>query len=78
MGCFPTTRATMGVVHEAVSFSLEQAKVAGSLISKTRSLGLSLADRSSLVLAILLDRPIYTTDRAWKNLKVGAKIHVLR
>ncbi len=71
-------RATLGLIDEPVSFSLDQAKLAGTLISKTRSLGLSLADRSCLALAILLNRPVYTTDRSWKNLRVGAKIHVIR
>lgn len=71
-------RATMGLIHEAVQFSLEHARLAGSLTSKTRSLGLSLADRACLALAISLDRPVYTTDRSWKNLQVGAKIKLLR
>lgn len=71
-------RATMGLVHHAVSFSADQAKLAGSLISKTGSLGLSLADRCCLALAILSDRPVYTTDRSWKSLKIGAKIQVIR
>jgi len=71
-------RATLGLIHEAVTFSMEHAKLAGSLTSKTRSLGLSLADRACLALAIAMDRPVYTTDRSWKNLQIGAKIRVLR
>ncbi len=59
-------------------FTAEQAKIAGSLAHKTRELGLSLGDRSCLALAIVLNAPVYTTDRPWKNLKLGIPIHVLR
>ena len=59
-------------------FSAEQAKVAGSLVEKTRALRLSLGDRACLALAIVLNAPVYTTDRPWKKLKLGIPIHVLR
>jgi|SRR5580692_1938793 ribonuclease VapC len=59
-------------------FSAEQARIAGSLIQKTSSLGLSLGDRACLALAIALDAPVYTTDRLWKKLKLGVPIYVLR
>ncbi len=59
-------------------FTAEQARIAGSLIQKTSSLGLSLGDRACLALAIALDAPVYTTDRLWKKLKLGIPINVLR
>jgi ribonuclease VapC len=59
-------------------FTSEQAKVAGSLIATTAKYGLSLGDRSCLALAISLKAPVYTTEQAWKNLKVGVPIHVIR
>src|ERR1700688_3695112 len=59
-------------------FTAEQARIAGSLIQKTSSLGLSLGDRACLALAIALDAPVYTTDQPWKKLKLGIPIHVLR
>ena len=59
-------------------FTAEQAKIAGSLIAKTEKYGLSLGDRSCLALAIALNAPVYTTEQAWKNLKVGVPIHVIR
>jgi ribonuclease VapC len=59
-------------------FSAEQARIAGSLIQKTSSLGLSLGDRACLALAIALEAPVYTTDRLWKKLKLGIPIYVLR
>ncbi len=59
-------------------FTTEQAKIAGSLIATTAKYGLSLGDRSCLALAIALHAPVYTTEQAWKNLKVGIPIHVIR
>ncbi len=59
-------------------FTADQAKIAGSLIAKTEKCGLSLGDRSCLALAIALKAPVYTTEQAWKNLKVGVPIHVIR
>jgi PIN domain nuclease of toxin-antitoxin system len=65
-------------ISDAEPFTGEQAKVAGTLVSQTRPLGLSLGDRACLALAITLDAPVYTTDKDWKNLKLGVTIHVLR
>jgi ribonuclease VapC len=59
-------------------FTAEQAKIAGSLVQKTSALGLSLGDRACLALAIVLNAPVYTTDRPWKRLKIGIPIHVIR
>ena len=56
----------------------EQARIAGALVNKTQSLGLSLGDRSCLALAITLKAPVYTTEKIWKDLKVGVPIHVIR
>jgi PIN domain nuclease of toxin-antitoxin system len=69
---------TLSAVVSAESFSSEQAKIAGTLISKTQNYGLSLGDRSCLALAIALKAPVYTTEKIWKNLKVGVPIHVIR
>ena len=71
-------KATINSVNEAVPFTVEQAKAAGNLIAETRPLGLSLGDRACLSLAIALKAPVYTTDRSWKNLKLGIRIHVIR
>jgi ribonuclease VapC len=37
-----------------------------------------LGDRACLALGIVLKAPIYTADKAWKNLKLGVRIHVIR
>jgi len=65
-------------VREVVPFTAEQAKLAGSLVAQTKSLGLSLGDRACLSLGIQLKAPVYTADRAWKKLKVGVEVHLLR
>jgi PIN domain nuclease of toxin-antitoxin system len=63
---------------QAEHFTPEQAKIAGTLIQKTESRGLSLGDRSCLALAIALKAEVYTTEQIWKGLKVGVPIHVIR
>jgi ribonuclease VapC len=65
-------------ISDAEPFTSEQAKVAGTLVKQTRSLGLSLGDRACLALAMTLKAPVYTTDKEWKNLKLGIPIHILR
>ena len=59
-------------------FTSEQVRIAGDLIATTEKYGLSLGDRSCLALAIALNAPVYTTEQAWKNIKLGVPIHVIR
>lgn len=70
--------AVTASVPEIVDFDREQAKIVGGLLPQTRPLGLSLGDRACLALGIVLKVPIYTADRAWKNLKVKVSIHIIR
>jgi ribonuclease VapC len=70
--------AALSPIREVIVFTSEQAKIAGGLVSQTRSLGLSLGDRACLALGMALKVPVYTADRDWKNLKLGVKIHVIR
>jgi len=65
-------------IREAVPFTEEHAKLAGSLVNQTRHLGLSLGDRACLAVGISLQAPIYTAEKAWKKLKLGVRIHVIR
>lgn len=67
-----------GPVPEIVDFDKEQSKIAGSLLPQTRSLGLSLGGRACLALGIALKAPVYTADRAWRNLKLKVSVHVIR
>jgi ribonuclease VapC len=70
--------AVIAPIPEILDFDTEQAKIAGSLLPQTRSLGLSLGDRACLALGIALKAPIYTADRAWKDLRLKVSIHVIR
>ena len=66
------------LVREILPFTPEHARIAGNLIAETRPLGLSLADRACLALALDLKAPVYTADRSWKKLKLGLRIHLIR
>ena len=68
----------LSLVPRVEVFTAEHARIAGDLIAETEKYGLSLGDRSCLALAIALNAPVYTTEQAWKNLKVGIPIHVIR
>ena len=71
-------KATLYPIGERADFTLDHAQVAGNLIAETRRFGLSLGDRACLALALELDAPVYTADKAWKNLKLRVPIHVIR
>jgi PIN domain nuclease of toxin-antitoxin system len=70
--------ATLSPIREAVPFTAEHARLVGDLVVQTRPLGLSLGDRACLALGLALKAPVYTADKSWKKLKVGARIHVIR
>ena len=65
-------------VRDVLPFDEEQARIAGDLSTQTRPLGLSLGDRACLALGISLKAPVYTAEKAWKKLKLGVKVHVIR
>ena len=59
-------------------FSDRQAESAAQLWPETRELGLSLADRACLALALEKSLPVLTTDRVWKKLKLGLEVRLMR
>jgi ribonuclease VapC len=59
-------------------FSEDLAYRTGILRPSTRSLGLSLGDRACLALSQHLDRPVLTTERAWRELRLGIEVRVIR
>lgn len=59
-------------------FDEEQAYRTAALRGVTRAAGLSLGDRACLALALTLDRPVLTMDRAWKEIDVGVEVRLLR
>jgi len=66
----------LGLVIEP--FSPEQAEAAASLWTHTRNLGLSLADRACLALAMDKGLPAMTADRAWAAIEIDVEIEVIR
>ncbi|HEV2731392.1 MAG TPA: type II toxin-antitoxin system VapC family toxin [Terriglobales bacterium] len=70
--------ATLSPIREAMAFTADHAKTAGSLIAQNRFLGLSLGDRACLALGLALGAPVYTSDKSWKKLSVGVRIHTIR
>jgi len=65
-------------IREAIFFTDEHAKIAGSLVALTQPFGLSLGDRACLALGISLKAPVYTAEKSWNRLKMGVRIHLIR
>lgn len=65
-------RIIQKLVGEVISFSEEQAYIAGEFhtINKKHKLNLSLGDRACLALAQHLKVPVYTADKPWRELKI--------
>jgi len=61
-----------------VDFTNEQAFLTGELYTKTKSVGLSLGDRSCLSLAKTKNIPVLTADKIWKKLNIGVDIQLIR
>lgn len=61
-----------------VPFDETQAFLAGELVTRTRSAGLSLGDRCCLALAKTLDATAVTADRAWLEVDAGVEIVAIR
>lgn len=64
---------------EVMDVTMDRAERIADLWPVTRPLGLSLADRACLALAIELRRPAVTADRDWDRLSIdGLAVHFLR
>lgn len=59
-------------------FGPADAAATAKLYPHTRSSGLSLADRACLALAHLRQAPVFTADRAWKDLDLETDLHLIR
>ncbi len=66
----------IGLVFEP--FSASQAEIAARIWVETRQLGLSLADRACLALALELEAEVLTADRTWADLDLGPRIVLIR
>ena len=75
----PAIRNALGGLElDVAPFDSDQAHSAGMLQPGTRGHGLSLGDRACLGLALKLDLPALTADRAWGSLRIGARIMLIR
>jgi len=59
-------------------FTLQDAELTAALWPQVRSLGLSLGGRACLSLGLRLGLPVITADRAWKRLRLGIDVRVIR
>ena len=59
-------------------FTARQAEIAGELRNRTRELGLSLGDRACLALGLDREAPVFTADRAWKQVRLETDVRVIR
>lgn len=60
------------------SLSADDAVIIATLHRSTKAHGLSLGDRACLGLALRLQVPALTADRAWSRLKVAVKVEAIR
>jgi ribonuclease VapC len=63
---------------EVVPFDVRHAELAAGLRASTRHLGLSLADRACLALAMERGGTAVTADRAWSGLGDVVRVRVIR
>ncbi len=63
---------------DVVDFDIKHAYRAGMLRPLTRHAGLSLGDRTCLALALQLNLPALTTDRAWEDILLNVTVQVIR
>jgi ribonuclease VapC len=66
------------VFGNILPFDREQAQLTGSLCVLTHQHGLSLGDRACLAAALILDTKVLTADTAWKKVKIGIEITLIR
>ena len=59
------------MINQIIPLDFNQAIEVGRLRKLTQSIGLSLGDRACIALGIKLEIPVYTTDKAWKNLQIN-------
>ncbi len=63
---------------EIVPFSAQQAGVAALLLPLGKPLGLSLADRACMALAMTKNVPVLTADAVWQELDLPIEIKLIR
>ncbi|MDE0060772.1 MAG: type II toxin-antitoxin system VapC family toxin [Defluviicoccus sp.] len=71
-------RLTEAQPFRPMDHTLNLARIAGTLRAETRSAGLSLGDRACLALALDLGLPVFTADRAWRELPLDIEVRSIR
>ena len=66
------------LINEIVDFDVDQAREVAELYPKVKHKGLSLGDRACLALGIKYKAPIYTADKAWKDINSELDIRLIR
>jgi PIN domain nuclease of toxin-antitoxin system len=70
--------AILDLIGVVIDFDRPLAILTGSLTAQTQLAGLSLGDRACLATGMRMNVPVYTADRAWRGLKLGIEIHLIR
>ncbi len=63
---------------EVMTFTAQDAERAASLLPQARALGLSLADRACLAMALGRQIPVLTADRVWADVEADVVVRVIR
>ena len=71
-------RLTEAQPFRPVDHTLDLARITGTLRAETRQAGLSLGDRACLALALAMDLPVFTADRAWRALPLDIDVRPIR
>lgn len=73
------TRAELDALGvDVADFTAQDADLVARLRPSTRAVGLSLADRACLALALRLGIAAHTADRVWADVDVGAQVVLIR
>jgi PIN domain nuclease of toxin-antitoxin system len=70
-----------GLINGAIElfpFTADDALSVAQLRNKTKAIGMSLADRACIALALRLNLPAITSDRSWLQLKSNVSIRCIR
>jgi len=59
-------------------FTADDAEATAQLWAATQAYGLSLADRACLAFALARQVPVYTADRPWSRVNIGADVRMIR
>ena len=66
------------LIEKIMPFDTNLALTSADIISRTKSLGLSLGDRACLALGISTGYTVYSSDRIWSQLELECKVVVIR